>query len=146
MLAIGSDHGGFALKQELLDYLKEQGIPVHDYGCYDTASVDYPDIAKTVCEAVLDGRCERGILVCGTGLGMSIAANKVRGIRAAQVCDAFSARMAREHNNAQIITLGGRVVGPELAKTVVSAYLQAEFAGGRHELRLQKIANIEEQR
>lgn len=145
MLAIGSDHGGFALKQELLEYLKEQGISVHDYGCYDTASVDYPDIAKTVCEAILDGTCERGILVCGTGLGMSIAANKVRGIRAAQVSDVFSATMAREHNNAQVITLGGRVIGPELAKTIVSAYLKASFTGGRHAERLQKIKNIEEQ-
>lgn len=145
MLAIGCDHGGFGLKQELLEYLQKRGIQVHDYGCYDTASVDYPDIAKTVCKAILDGICERGILVCGTGIGMSIAANKVRGIRAAQVSDPFSAKMAREHNNAQIITMGGRVLGPELAKEIVSAYLNATYANGRHEGRLQKVKAIEEQ-
>lgn len=145
MLAIGSDHGGFALKQELLEFLTQQGIAVQDYGCFDQSSVDYPDIAKIVCKAVLDGSCERGILICGTGIGMSIAANKVHGIRAAQVGDPFSAKMAREHNNAQVITLGGRVLGPELAKTIVMAYLGAAFAGGRHSERLYKIKTIEEQ-
>ncbi len=144
MLAIGSDHGGFALKQELLQYLKSREIPYLDYGCFDESSVDYPDIAQTVCKSILDGTCERGILVCGTGIGMSIAANKIRGIRAAQVSDPFSAKMAREHNDAQVITLGGRVLGPELAKEIVASYLHASFAGGRHVHRLDKIKMMEQ--
>lgn len=142
-IAIGSDHGGFRLKNEIIAYLKEQNIEYKDFGTYTTDSVDYPDFARAVAEAVAKGDCERGILCCGTGIGVSIAANKVSGIRAALCHDTFSARMAGEHNMANIITLGERVVGPGLARDIVSAWLGAKFAGGRHARRLDKISDME---
>lgn len=143
MLAIGSDHGGFELKGHITEHLKEKGIEVKDFGVYNEDSVDYPDCAKPVCEAVLNGECERGILICGTGIGISMAANKFNGIRAALCGDVFSAKMAKEHNNANIICLGGRVTGRELANMIVDTYLDAEFQGGRHAERIKKIHAIE---
>ncbi len=142
-VAIGSDHGGFRLKTEIIAYLKEQGIDYKDFGTYSTDSVDYPDFARAVAEAVAGGKFERGILCCGTGIGVSIAANKVAGIRAALCHDTFSARMAGEHNMANIITMGERVIGFGLARDIVRAWMKAKFAGGRHAQRLEKIAAIE---
>lgn len=143
MIAIGSDHGGFELKKYVIEYLKGKGIEVKDFGTYSEASIDYPDCAKPVCQSVLDGECEKGILICGTGIGISIAANKFKGIRAALCSDPFSAKMSKVHNNANIICLGGRVLGRELAFTIVDAWLSAEFEGGRHIDRINKIHDIE---
>lgn len=142
-VAIGSDHGGFKLKSEILNYLREQNIEYRDFGTYSTDSVDYPDFAAAVARAVAGGDFQRGILCCGTGIGVSIAANKVPGIRAALCHDTFSARMASEHNMANIITMGERVIGPGLARDIVGAWLGAVFAGGRHARRLEKIDELE---
>lgn len=142
-IALGSDHGGFELKEIIKKFLEGKGIPYEDYGCYSLESVDYPDIAFTVAEAVAAGKHPFGILVCGTGIGMSIAANKVKGIRAALAGDCYSARMARDHNNSNILVLGGRVVGQELALEIVNAYLNAEFTAGRHQGRINKICQRE---
>ena len=143
MIAIGSDHGGFELKGHIVEHLKEKGIEVKDFGVYNEDSVDYPDCAKPVCVAVLDGECERGILVCGTGIGISMAANKFKGIRAALCGDVFSAKMAKEHNNANVICLGERITGCDLALDIVKAYLGAEFMGGRHQRRIDKVTALE---
>lgn len=143
MIAIGSDHGGFELKGYVIKHLQEKGIEVKDFGTYNEDSVDYPDCAKPVCEAVLNGECESGILICGTGIGISIAANKFNGIRAALCSDVFSATMSKEHNNANVICLGGRVLGRELAFMIVDAYLNATHQGGRHSDRIKKIHAIE---
>ena len=143
MIAIGCDHGGFELKGEIIKHLESQGIEIKDFGCYTTDSVDYPDIAEIVCDSVVSGECEKGILVCGTGIGMSIAANKIKGIRAALLSDTFSAKMTAAHNNSNVIALGGRVTGPELAKDIVDAYLSSEFMGGRHQNRVDKITKLE---
>ncbi|MBZ4646745.1 MAG: ribose 5-phosphate isomerase [Petroclostridium sp.] len=143
MIAIGSDHGGFELKEEIKKYLLQEGHEVKDFGVDSPVSVDYPDIAHPVCMSVINGECEKGILVCGTGIGISIAANKIHGIRAALCGDCFSARMAKEHNNANVIALGGRVVGPSLAIEIVNAWLKAEFQGGRHQTRVDKIHSLE---
>ena len=143
MIGIGCDHGGYELKEFIKNLLSEKGIEVKDFGIHDTNSVDYPDIAKPVCESVVSGECECGILVCGTGIGMSIAANKIKGIRAAHVTDSYSARMTKEHNNANVICLGERITGVEIAKDIVNAYLDAEFAGGRHQARVAKIMELE---
>lgn len=139
MIAIGCDHGGFNLKQTVMKKLEEMGESYKDFGTYDTASCDYPDIAKKVCSAITEGECDKGILICGTGIGMSIAANKVKGIRAAHVTDTFSARMTKEHNDANIICLGERITGVEVALEIVEAYLKAKFQGGRHQIRVDKI-------
>lgn len=143
MIGIGCDHGGYQLKEFIKNLLADRGITVKDFGIHDTNSVDYPDIAKPVCESVVSGECECGILVCGTGIGMSIAANKIKGIRAAHVTDSYSARMTKEHNNSNIICLGERITGVEIAKDIVNAYLDAEFAGGRHQARVDKIMALE---
>ena len=143
MIAIGCDHGGFELKQEVLKHLEERGVEYKDYGCYSPESVDYPDIAKVVCDAVVAGEAERAFLVCGTGIGMSMAANKVKGIRAALCGDVFSATMSREHNDANVLCLGERVLGPGLAVSILDAWLDTEFAGGRHGRRVNKIMDIE---
>ncbi len=139
MIAIGCDHGGFELKGHIMEHLKEKGIEFKDYGTYSEASVDYPDCAKPVCEAVQNCTAERGILICGTGIGISIAANKYKGIRAALCSDVYSAKMSKQHNNANIICLGGRVTGRELAFMIVDTWLETEFEGGRHENRIAKI-------
>ncbi len=139
MIAIGCDHGGFNLKHAIMKKLDEMGEAYKDFGTYDTNSCDYPDIAKKVCSSICDGECEKGILICGTGIGMSIAANKVCGIRAAHVTDTFSARMTKEHNDANVICLGERITGIEVALEIVEAYLKAQFQGGRHQTRVDKI-------
>ena len=143
MIAIGSDHGGFEMKEIIVEYLNLAGYEVKDFGCYDKTSVDYPDIAHEVCTSITDGCCELGILVCTTGIGMSICANKHKGIRAAQCSDPHSAKMTRKHNNSNVITLGGGIIGPELAKQIVSEFLNAEFEGGRHQRRVDKITELE---
>ena len=143
MLAIGCDHGGFELKNHIISHLKEQGIEIKDFGTYDENSVDYPDIAEKVCKSITSGECERGILVCGTGIGMSIAANKVKGIRAAVCTDVYSAKMTKQHNNTNVLCLGGRVTGRELAFMICDTWLSEEFLGGRHQNRIDKISNLE---
>lgn len=144
MIAVGSDHAGYALKAEILDYLEKKGYEVKDFGtCDSTCSADYPDLGQLVAEAVAGGDCERGIIICGTGIGISISANKVPGIRAALCTDSYMAKMSREHNDANILALGGRVVGPGLALDIVSAWLEADFLGGRHLDRVNKISLIE---
>ncbi|HHX95510.1 MAG TPA: ribose 5-phosphate isomerase B [Clostridia bacterium] len=143
MLAIGSDHGGFLLKEKIIEFLETEGIDFRDFGTYDAQSVDYPDFALQVAQAVASGECDRGILCCGTGIGVSITANKVPGIRAALCGDTFSARASREHNDANILALGERVIGPGLAVDIVKVWLESEFSGGRHDRRLKKIAAIE---
>lgn len=145
MIAIGCDHGGLNLKKYLIENLEKDGYEFKDFGTYATDSCDYPDIAEKVCDAVKDN-CERGILICGTGIGMSIAANKVGGIRAAHVTDTYSARMAREHNNAQIICMGERITGVDLGLEIARAYLKSEHLGGRHTNRVEKIMAIEKRK
>ncbi|MDD6213479.1 MAG: ribose 5-phosphate isomerase B [Clostridiales bacterium] len=140
MIAIGSDHGGFALKQEVKAYLEKNGLEYKDFGCYDETSCDYPEIGRMVAHAVADGSCEKGIVICGTGIGISIAANKVKGIRAALCTDCFTAQATREHNDANILALGGRVVGPGLALKIVDTFLNTPFSGEeRHMRRIEKI-------
>jgi len=143
MIVIGSDHGGLGLKTALKNYLGRRGYAVTDAGTDNDASVDYPDFGQKVAEMVFAGTAESGILICGTGIGMSIAANKVPGIRAALVTDVFMARMAKEHNNANVLVLGGRVLDEQKACDLVGAWLDASFEGGRHQGRLDKIADIE---
>ncbi|MBQ3428103.1 MAG: ribose 5-phosphate isomerase B [Clostridia bacterium] len=143
MLAIGSDHGGFELKEHIKKHLEENGIEYKDYGTYSEESVDYPDCAEPVCLAVLNGEAERGILICGTGIGISVSANKFDGIRAALCSDVYSATMAKEHNDANIICLGGRVTGRELAFMIVDSWYNADFLGGRHARRIEKIHALE---
>ena len=143
MVAIGCDHGGFELKQEVLKFLEQKGIEYKDFGCYSTASVDYPEYARKVAHAILDGTCDKGILICGTGIGISMAANKVKGIRAACCSDYFSAKFTRLHNDANALCLGGRVVGAGLALEMVDVFLDTEFEGGRHQRRVDQIMAIE---
>ncbi|HPP32245.1 MAG TPA: ribose 5-phosphate isomerase B [Soehngenia sp.] len=143
-IGIGSDHGGYELKEELKKYMLEKGIEVVDYGTYDLSKVDYPDYGKIVAEAVVKKEVERGVVICGTGIGISIAANKVKGIRCALCSDTYSARMSMEHNNANMIALGGRVLGVDLAKEILNAYLNSTFQGGRHLRRIEKISEIEQ--
>lgn len=142
-IAIGCDHGGFNLKTAIIKHLSSKGLELKDYGTYNTDSCDYPDIAIQVAEDVANKESDFGILVCGTGIGISISANKVPGIRAALCSDTFSAHATREHNNANILTMGERVVGKGLAIDIVKAFLGAEFEGDRHIRRLNKITEIE---
>ncbi len=143
IIAIGSDHGGIVLKPLIVEYLKSQNIEVIDVGCYTTESVDYPVYALKVCNLINDGEADKGILLCGTGIGVSIAANKVKGIRAAVVSDEFCAEKCAEHNNANVLCLGGRVVTPEKAVRLVDIWLNTPFAEGRHSKRIQMISDIE---
>ena len=143
-VVVGSDHGGFELKEVLKKHLADKGADIIDVGAYDTNSVDYPDIAVKACEKVTSGECSFGVLVCGTGIGISIAANKVKGIRCALVSNEYCAEMTKRHNNANMIAFGGRVTGPDLAKNILDAYINAEFEGGRHQKRVDKISKIEE--
>lgn len=142
-IALGSDHAGFQLKKEIADYLGSSGLVYEDFGVFTEDSADYPDIAALVAGAVKSDQCSCGILICGTGIGMSIAANKYKGIRAALCGDTFSARYAREHNNANILTLGSRVIGAGLALVIVDSFLKSSFEGGRHNRRIEKIAFAE---
>jgi ribose 5-phosphate isomerase B len=140
MIALGCDHGGFVLKQELTDYLNQNGIPFKDFGIYEEKSVDYPDIAKQVAESILSGECDKGILICGTGIGISIAANRYPGIRAALCHDVFSAKATRLHNDANILAMGGRVIGAGLCLEIVDAFLNTPFSNEeRHQRRIEKI-------
>ena len=143
MLAIGSDHGGFALKQAVMAHLQEKGIEYKDYGTYTAESCDYPEFGEAVARAVASGEAERGIAICGTGIGISIAANKVRGIRAAVCGDCYSAEMTRRHNDANVLCMGARVVGDGLALKIVDVFLETPFEGGRHARRVAKIHEIE---
>ncbi|MBQ1545055.1 MAG: ribose 5-phosphate isomerase B [Clostridia bacterium] len=144
MIAIGCDHGGYELKLEIIKHLDELGVAYEDFGTHSTDSVDYPDIAVPLCEVVASGAAELGILVCGTGIGMSMCANKVKGIRAAAVSDTFSARFTRLHNDANVLCIGGRVVGAGLACQIVDEFLGNDFEGGRHQRRVDKIMAIED--
>lgn len=140
MIALGCDHGGYELKKEIVGYLDGNHIPYKDFGCDSTEAVDYPVFAKKVANAIVEGECDKGILICGTGIGISIAANKVKGIRAALCHDVFSAEATRLHNNANILAMGGRVVGPGLAIKIVDTFLNTEFSGDeRHICRISQI-------
>ena len=142
-IGIASDHAGYQLKEFIIGYLDSKGYDVHDFGTYSEESCDYPDYGEAVGRAVASGECERGIVVCGTGIGISIAANKVRGVRCALCGDCFSAQMAREHNDANVLALGARVLGTGLALKIVDTFLDSAFAGGRHERRVAKLMAIE---
>ncbi len=135
-IAIGSDHGGFEYKEQILKHLQEQGFECFDVGTHSTDSCDYPIIARKVTEKIVSGVADRGILICGTGIGMSIVANKVKGIRAALCGDTFSARASRAHNNSNVLCLGERVIGINLAMDIVDIWLKSEFEGGRHQRRV----------
>ena len=142
-IALGCDHGGLEHKNAILEHLKARGFEVTDFGIYEQVSVDYPDIAIKVANAIKDGECQRGILVCGTGIGMSLAANKVKGIRAAACSEHFSAKFTRLHNNSNVLCLGGRVIGVGTAIELVDLFVDTEFEGGRHQTRVDKITAIE---
>ena len=140
MIAIGSDHGGVELKEKVIKHLQARGIECEDTGCYSTESCDYPVYAKKVAHAIVDGECEKGILICGTGIGISITANKIKGIRAAVCTDCFTAEATRLHNDANILALGGRVVGPGLALKIVDTFLNTPFSNDeRHIRRINQI-------
>ncbi len=138
-IALGADHAGYDLKEHLARFLRQQGHEVQDLGTFSHESVDYPDFAAAVARSVTGGEAERGLLVCGTGIGVAIAANKHRGIRAANCNDLFGARMARAHNDANVLTLGGRIVGPGLAEEIVRTFLDTAWEDGRHRRRVEKI-------
>lgn len=142
MIAIGSDHGGFDLKKEIIAYLEEKGIEYRDFGCADKASCDYPEYGKAVAKAVASGEFEKGILICGTGIGISIAANKVKGIRCALCHDCFSAEATREHNDTNILAMGGRIVGPGLAIKIVDTFLNTPFSNDERHIR--RISALED--
>lgn len=142
MIAIGSDHGGFELKKEIMAHLDARGLEYKDFGTYSDASCDYPVYGKAVAKAVASGECERGIIICGTGIGISITANKVHGIRAALCGDCFSAEATRQHNDANVLALGARVVGPGLALKIVDTFLDTPFSNGERHIR--RISMIED--
>lgn len=142
-IAIGSDHGGFTMKEELKEYLKEKGYDVTDCGTYSEESIDYPDIAMETAKKIISKENELGVLLCGTGIGISIAANKIDGIRAALCTDCYCAKMARNHNDANVLCMGGRVTGIELAKSILDTFLNEKFEGGRHSIRVDKIKSLE---
>lgn len=143
MIAIGSDHGGFSLKKEIIKHLEEKGIEYKDFGTYTEESCDYPVYGEAVGRAVASGECEKGIIICGTGIGISISANKVKGVRAALCGDCFSAEFTRRHNDANVLAMGERVLGPGLALKIVDIFLSTEFEGGRHARRVGLISDIE---
>ena len=143
MIALGSDHGGYELKCQVMEHLKERGIPCRDFGCFDKQSCDYPDFGKAAARAVADGECEKGIVICSTGIGVSIVANKVPGVRCAHCHDTYCAEFTRLHNNSNMLALGEKVVGEGYALKIVDAFLNTEFEGGRHERRVNKITDIE---
>lgn len=143
MIALGSDHGGYGLKQEIIKYLEEQKLEYKDFGSYDEKSCDYPVYAKKVANAIVEGECDKGILICGTGIGISITANKIKGIRAAVCHDTFSAEATRLHNDANIVAMGARVVGPGLAVKIVDTFLHTEFSNDeRHIRRIEQIESL----
>ena len=142
-IAVGSDHGGFELKQCVMEHLAKKQIAYEDFGCYSSESVDYPDIAVPVAKAVLGDDFDLGILICGTGIGISISANKIKGIRCALCTDTFTAHATREHNDSNILAMGGRVVGPGVAVDIVDTFINASFEGGRHQRRIDKMMALE---
>ena len=142
-IALGSDHGGYALKCDIIQLLEKLGHEYKDFGCYSTESCDYPDFGEAAARAVASGEYDRGIVICTTGIGISIAANKVQGIRCAHCADSLEAEMTRRHNDANALCMGGRVVGPGLACQLVDIFLNTEFEGGRHEKRIAKLMAIE---
>lgn len=142
-IAIANDHGGVDLKESVIEVIKEFGYEYEDFGSFGHESVNYPEYAQKAADAVASGKCDLGILICGTGIGISIAANKVKGIRAAVCTDPVCARLTRFHNNANMLAMGGRIVGVELAKEIVRAFLSTEFEGGRHQTRIDLITDIE---
>ncbi|SJZ48284.1 ribose 5-phosphate isomerase B [Selenihalanaerobacter shriftii] len=141
-VALGSDHGGYEIKEEVKTYLEEVGIKYKDFGTYSTESVDYPDVATPVAKAVSNEEFDRGVLICGTGIGMSITANKFKGVRAALCHDLFSAKATRSHNDSNVLTMGERVIGKGLALEIVKVWLETEFDGGRHLRRINKITEV----
>lgn len=141
MIAIGSDHGGYDLKVQVIAHLKENGYEVKDFGCYDKSSCDYPEFGKAAAQAVADGTCEKGIVICTTGIGISIAANKIKGIRCALCTDSYLAKMTRLHNDANVLALGGAIVGPGLAMEIVDTFLKTPFSG--EEKHCRRIGKIE---
>jgi len=143
MIALASDHGGFALKSYLAAFLEEKGYEVKDFGCFDTHSCDYPDFGAAAARAVAAGECGQGILVCTTGIGISIAANKIKGIRCALCSDPLSAELSRRHNDANMLALGGKMLGEKLAGRIVEVFLTTGFEGGRHQRRVDKLAALE---
>ncbi len=142
-IAMGCDHGGFDLKEDIKAFLTEQGHEVEDFGCYGKESCDYPEFAEAAARAVAEGKCERGIVICTTGIGISISANKVKGVRCALCGDPWSAEMTRRHNDANMLAMGAGVVGPLLARQIVTAFLGHDFEGGRHQRRVDKMMDIE---
>ena len=143
VLAIGCDHGGYELKNAIISHLVDRGIAYKDFGCFDGAAVDYPEIALKVTDSITSGECKLGILVCGTGIGMSLAANKVNGIRAAACSEQFSAKYTRLHNDSNVLCLGGRVIGPGVANEMVDLFIDTDFEGGRHQRRVDMVMAIE---
>lgn len=143
MLAIGCDHGGVSLKKEIIKYLEANNIAYKDFGTYTEESCDYPDIAVKVCDAINSKECDKGVLICGTGIGISMAANKIHGIRAALCHDYFSAKYTRLHNDSNIIAFGARVIGSGLAIELLDIFLNTEFEGGRHQIRVDKMMALE---
>ena len=141
MIALGSDHGGYDLKLQVMEHLKERGLEVKDFGCFDKSSCDYPDFGRAAAEAVADGTCDRGIVVCTTGIGISIAANKVKGVRCALCTDPYLAKMTRLHNDANMLALGGGITGKNLALEIVDTFLDTEFSQGENHIR--RILKIE---
>ena len=143
MIALACDHGGFALKEHIRAYFEEKGLAYEDFGCHSTESVDYPLFAEAAAKAVARGDCDRGIVICTTGIGISISANKVKGIRCALCTDPLSAEMTRRHNDANMLALGAGITGLNLAQRIVEVFLNTEFEGGRHARRVQQIMDIE---
>lgn len=142
MIALGSDHGGFDLKQHVIRHLEERGIAYKDFGCYDKASCDYPQFGRAAAQAVASGECEKGIVICTTGIGISMTANKVKGVRAALCSEPLSARMTRLHNDANVLALGGALIGPNMAVEIVDTFLDTEFSG--EEKHCRRVSQIEE--
>lgn len=142
-IAIGSDHAAFSMKRLLKDYLEVKGYEVTDFGAHNESSCDYPDYGIAVGEAVVSGVCEAGVVLCGTGIGISISANKVKGVRAALCSEPLSAQLSRKHNDANVLAMGARIIGVELAKSILDAWLETDYEGGRHQKRLDKISEYE---
>lgn len=143
MIALGSDHGGLALKRHVMEYLDARGLEYQDFGCYTAESCDYPDFGRAAAEAVASGACDRGIVICTTGIGISIAANKVKGIRCAHCADCLQAEMTRRHNDANMMAIGAGFTGKNMAERMVEVFLSTDFEGGRHQRRVQKIMDLE---
>ena len=143
MIAIGSDHAGYSLKKEVIAWLNENNIPFAEFGCMEGESVDYPLVAEEVCSRIKNGGAELGILICGTGIGISMAANKVKGIRAALCTDSYMAKYTRLHNDANVLCMGGRVIGAGVAAEIVETFLNTDFEGGRHQRRVDQITSLE---